>query len=792
MQPHNHYGLVVAVVLAVLAGVALSPSAIAAPPSAVVSATPSPSTPGVASRVISYFASWLAPSSVSVPPAVVERSASPLLLEQPASDISAADSSAPKTSPTATPTVYDPPFFGFGKFPFVGGVSALPPAEHPSPAFSPSPSLPISSNPEQVTNASFVTIEQLTSVLKPLLMEILNNLPPGALAQVCERYHLDQPNEDSTSRLTDVDTVFDSSSFEIVNDSLGHGPRRLLTTFEQADALRRTCNYNEPGSIIAFPVGHTLGPNQDAWIDYTERTINGINYRLPYNHNPICEGFGHFGFPRDGSDPYSTKTSRTSNTAMGHYRGVKYSRGTAGVDGTYWCSIHRMVAFIWGAEVKTAYEVTVDLQVDHIDAIATNFRANNLQLVTGPQNNWLKGAGRLGTICNGRVGCFGESQNLPVHPSSPTLGPSHDAWCAYTSHTVNDKQCRSFLSDHYAYSSLSPLCFFSDGSVPVFSPGARAPGNLYMQGMDGVGNYPQVCVAVVARDCKWRPIHRCVAFLYGAPICTAGAFSDNLQVDHINEGDARNFNINNLQFLTSEQNGWKNYNARGVACNNPHGYAGMQLGGSPAQGGPPAHGGQQPQHQQQLPYGPGPFAPVHSVPQPPAPPAPAPAPAPQAPPPIFPPPVASENFGTWFTRVTMTPGTDSVKTDDRPYNAQGAYFGVQDFDGIVQARGTFMRLRTDAITAKNRHGLSDKAKKAAEHAFKFAEIQVAVVYRIYEALDQEIKRAAAQLAAQLAFPDQEFLRDLDRDIVIGMVNSGDVLLSHVLAWRNDISAADVS
>ena len=65
------------------------------------------------------------------------------------------------------------------------------------------------------------------------------------------------------------------------------------------------------------------------------------------------------------------------------------------------------------------------------------------------------------------------------------------------------------------------------------------------------------------------------------------------------------------------------------------------------------------------------------------------------------------------------------------------------------------------------------------------------VEKVTAFLEANPNASAVQQAAQAADEDA-FLKDLDRDIVIGMVASGDVTLARVTAQRADISAADVA
>jgi len=59
-----------------------------------------------------------------------------------------------------------------------------------------------------------------------------------------------------------------------------------------------------------------------------------------------------------------------------------------------------------------------------------------------------------------------------------------------------------------------------------------------------------------------------------------------------------------------------------------------------------------------------------------------------------------------------------------------------------------------------------------------------------EAFLKENPNASAGQQAQQADDEDAFIKDLDRDIVIGMVKSGDVTMARVAAQRGDISAAD--
>jgi hypothetical protein len=62
--------------------------------------------------------------------------------------------------------------------------------------------------------------------------------------------------------------------------------------------------YGELVPLYAFPASPTLGPRNDAWTDYRERVLRGINYRSFLPTHRVYGLWSHIGYASDGSKPF--------------------------------------------------------------------------------------------------------------------------------------------------------------------------------------------------------------------------------------------------------------------------------------------------------------------------------------------------------------------------------------------------------------------------------------------------------------------------------------------------------
>ena len=64
--------------------------------------------------------------------------------------------------------------------------------------------------------------------------------------------------------------------------------------------------------LYPFPETASLGPGNDAWVDYVERKHDGITYRSFKDSDPLYGEVSDVGFPSSGSAPYNFSPGRFS------------------------------------------------------------------------------------------------------------------------------------------------------------------------------------------------------------------------------------------------------------------------------------------------------------------------------------------------------------------------------------------------------------------------------------------------------------------------------------------------
>jgi len=130
-------------------------------------------------------------------------------------------------------------------------------------------------------------------------------------------------------------------------------------------------------------------------------------------------------------------------------------------------------------------------------------------------------------------------------PLWPTLGPGSDAWTDYGERDGG----RHFLSSNPKYGEWEGFTFFSNGSKPISPRGnevsfVRSAYIEVTKQKEGKDNGHKINLMV----------HIAVALLFGAPKRTAHPMSELLVVDHIVEGNKKDYRLDNLQILSGLQN----------------------------------------------------------------------------------------------------------------------------------------------------------------------------------------------------------------------------------------------
>jgi hypothetical protein len=123
------------------------------------------------------------------------------------------------------------------------------------------------------------------------------------------------------------------------------------------------------------------------------------------------------------------------------------------------------------------------------------------------------------------------------------------AWCYIVVVWWKDKEGRSFsVNAPGMFGYFSHVIFFADGSNPV----NKYDGKEYKKESGGYN----IISRVVNGTELTLPVHRGVALVFGAPNMSGHPMSLQLVVDHV-DNDSTNNHVDNLQWLTQEQNAEK-------------------------------------------------------------------------------------------------------------------------------------------------------------------------------------------------------------------------------------------
>ena len=316
---------------------------------------------------------------------------------------------------------------------------------------------------------------------------------------------------------------------------------------------------------------------QRTWRNYTiERQHEGVTYRSFHRKDPVFGHLHNLGFPRDGTMfPFnfeSWKSSRnmdrdTSNVFV-RFAGKQFHYHT-----------YRLVAFLWGAQLKVQGEMSDVYVVDHrfseTAAERNSWAVNDLCFRSKAANSSKGDRGRKGKISPRN------SQPREFPPQKSNGFPVNNACTWIVEHKTSDRvqwpdmversngrtNYRSFGPTDPEFGTFSDWSFARNGSFPYNFKTCKyfesQGSNIAATATRSASvRYPviQTKRGGVKRHLQ---VHRAVALLWGAHNGAvdgggnAVLMSANLEVDHRKGGGDKTYAVDDLEFLTASQNAKK-------------------------------------------------------------------------------------------------------------------------------------------------------------------------------------------------------------------------------------------
>ena len=312
---------------------------------------------------------------------------------------------------------------------------------------------------------------------------------------------------------------------------------------------------------------------QRTWRTYTiERQHEGITYRSFHREDPVFGYLHNLGFPRDGTMfPFNFQSWR---------RCTNVHRGTSSVSVRQKHQYtYRLVAFLWGAELKEMGKMSDVYVVDHrfseTAAQRTSWAVDKLCFRSKAANSSKGDRGRKGKISPRN------SQPRRFPPQKSNGFPDNKACTWIVEHETSDRvqwpdmversneriNYRSFGPTDPEFGTFSDWGFARNGSFPYnfktceyfesqgserAATATRGASVFYPKIQTRRGGVPRTLA-----------VHRAVALLWGAHngavdgADNAEPMSANLEVDHKKGGGDKTYAVYDLEFLTASQNAKK-------------------------------------------------------------------------------------------------------------------------------------------------------------------------------------------------------------------------------------------